>query len=515
MIRYWNGLLSYLLTPVLFFLAFPPFPMPYLAFLCLIPFLDLIHRSRQLAFREGYLSGLLAIGLFLYWINFNSGATPFQAMGMYLAMVLYLALWWGLFAVLQKSIVRRTGIYGWLAAPLLWTAIEYAQSFGALGFPWHSLATTQTMNPSAIRFIEFTGMYGITAWVVAVNALIYVLWQKLVVSPSAKDPSQPNAFRLLLVTLVLIFILPLSVGFFLKSHESGRQSLRFAILQPNIEPNRKWLERDFAFHRLMQMTRALRDTSKHLILWPETAIPSRLRYQPTQMQTILEELRHQKTALLTGIPDKRIAQNEQGEFFYRHYNSVFLIGPDSSVQVYDKIHLVPLGEYVPDFLYPVQYLAMDVGYSGYSAGEEPKILQLPIGRETVSLAAVVCYESVFSGLVREFVLKGAEMLVIVTNDAWYDGTIAPDQHAYIAVLRALEHRMPVVRCANSGVSCIIAPDGEIITAAPNPSQATLIAEIQTGNEGTFFTRYGDWFPLLMIAGVIVFLARAYVRPLKP
>ncbi len=485
----------FLLTPVLFFLSFPPFPAGYLAFMTLTPFFALLERDGyRSGFRTGYITGLLTVGLFLYWINWNSGATAVQASGMYVSMALYLALWWGLFAVLQNFICRRFGRNGLLAGPFIWTSLEYLQSFGSLGFPWHSLATTQTPYPYFIQFIQYTGMYGITFWATAMNVLFYLAVKS---HADRREKISPDRLPVYAVSLTIIFLLPVIHGLIVYSdaEERNGRAAQLAVVQPNIEPNRKWLERDFAFNRLMEMTQSLRDSAKDMIIWPETAFPSRLRMDPYKKKTLVDEIRLQNTTLLTGIPDKKIAENDQGEFFYRHFNSVFFIRPDSSFGVYDKIHLVPLGEYVPDFLFLIKDFAMDVGASNYSPGDSVVVFTLPLsGGDSLRFSSVICYESVFSQLVRSFVLAGAEMIVIVTNDAWYDATIAPEQHAYIAVLRAIEHRVPVIRCANSGVSCLILPSGKMTETAPNPTQAVLRMTARAGTTGTFFTRYGEWFP---------------------
>ncbi len=490
----------YFLTPLLFFLSFPPFRTSYLAYIALIPFFILLEtREYRSGFRHGYVTGLLAVGIFLHWINFNSGASQVQAMGMYMSMVLYLALWWGLFAVLMNLSVRRFGQAGLFAAPFLWTALEYGQSFGELGFPWHSLATTQTAYPYFIQFIQYTGMYGITWWVVGLNVLIYLTVKE--VFNATPDPKFPGK-KFLIAALTLVFFIPVIHGTVTYNQDKGPagKQVSLAIIQPNIEPNRKWLERDFAFRKLMDMTRSLRDGHKDLIIWPETAFPSRLRIDPYKKNIILDELRLQKTRLLTGIPDKKAYQEENGDISSRYFNSVFLISPDSVFESYDKIHLVPLGEYVPDFLFLIRDFAMDVGASNYAEGEGITVFRLPLrGGDSLLLSSVICYESVFSGLVRSFVIKDAEMIVIVTNDAWYDDTMAPEQHAHIAVLRAIEHGIPVVRCANSGVSCIISPKGKILHSAPNPSESIIRETVMIHQAGTFFTLYGDWFPWMNVA----------------
>ncbi len=500
-----------LLTAVLFFLSFPPFATGYLAFIAFIPFLALLEcNGFRSGFRTGYTVGLLSLGAMLYWLNWNSGADALQATGMYLAMVLYLALWWGAFGWLQGLFGRAFGTKGFLVAPLLWTSLEYLQSFGELGFTWHSFATPLSAYPTMIQFISYTGMFALPFWVMSVNVSLFLVIKFLM---NAKNRQPRHSATFFAVVTPVLILSPILWSLFLlpaPERRSGK-SITVAIVQPNIEPNRKWLERDFAFRTLMNQTRSLRGKPKDMIIWPETAIPVRLRWDPFKLNRIIDEITLQNTVMLTGIPDKRFTENKDGSMLWRSYNSVYLIRQDSTIETYDKMHLVPLGEYVPGILLPIKTLAMDVGASDYAAGDSMMVFTiektdtLTGQRIPYRFSTVICLESVFAPIVREGVVRGAEFLVIVTNDAWYDATIAPEQHAQIAVLRAIENRIPVVRCANSGVSCIIDPAGRILTRTPNPSEAMIYETISLEKPGSFYTRHGDWFPVSVGAVTLIML----------
>ena len=171
------GLLA--ISCALYLLSFPPLPTGVLAWLFLVPFLALLERRGFTGgFGWGLLLGLACNGGLLFWMSLNNGASLGQALGMHLSLTAYLAVGWGVFGHLAAASLRRFGRLGLIAVPLLWTAIEYAYSFGDLAFTWPSLATTQTYYPDLIQFIGFTGMYGIPLWVAGINTLVFLVWRR-------------------------------------------------------------------------------------------------------------------------------------------------------------------------------------------------------------------------------------------------------------------------------------------------------------------------------------------------
>lgn len=495
------------LTTCFYYFSFPPFPTFFLAWIALVPLLWLLERTAfQFAFRTGYLAGLLSTGSMMFWLNSNSGATPFQATGMYLGAVMYLAVWWGLFAVLQKFFYRQWKDRSFWIVPFLWTALDYLQSLGELGFTWHSLSTGQTTVPAAIQFVEYTGMYGVTFWVAVLNVGFYFLFKWF------RQASRRKMVFQLAGGLLCWAVFPFLHGSWVLSSAMEREGrhMHVGIVQPNIEPNVKWLDRDFAYNELTRLTRQFRNDSIDMIVWPETAVPNRLRLDRRKLDPLRLEIQQQHTTLLTGFPDRRFTATDSG-IIHHSYNSVMLIRPDvDSLQIYDKMHLVPFGEHIPSFLGFLAAMAMEVGDFGYSSGNRYTVFTVPPrnGTDSFLVASVICLESIFPDRVRPFILRGAEVLVIVTNDAWYDGTFGPEQHARCAIYRAIEHRIPIARSANSGVSCIIDPYGRIILRAENEHQSVLRGSLWIPAERTFFTRYGNIFSYLMIGTSLILLLAA-------
>jgi apolipoprotein N-acyltransferase len=245
-------------------------------------------------------------------------------------------------------------------------------------------------------------------------------------------------------------------------------------------------------------------TRPNLIVLPETAIPAPIFSRQNAYRLQLEQiLSDRRMYLLIGAPhydpDSKV------------YNRVFLLSPSGEkLGSYSKMHLVPFGEYVP----LSRYLPNLIQFEPYEPGKSINLFPIPT-TEDAQMGISICFESVFPNLFRKFVKKGATVMGVLTNDAWYEGTAAPDQHFSVAPLRAVENRVPVFRCANGGISCIIDSHGNIITKPiqPNDTQDFLIGQIPVGDQRhTLYTRYGDWFPILcFVVSIILFFYSHLIR----
>jgi apolipoprotein N-acyltransferase len=265
-----------------------------------------------------------------------------------------------------------------------------------------------------------------------------------------------------------------------------------AIVQPSIEQAVKW---DPAFQaETLAVYRALTvqaaRSAPTVVVWPETAIPTLLRRDPValdQLRKLSEEL---KTPLLLGTVDRRTEAAAQ-----RYFNSAFLLSGTGIQAAYDKIHLVPFGEYIP--------LSWLIGFvrqwaefiSEFTAGTQLTVF--PLGG--APFGVVICYEGVFPELFRGFVARGAGWMVNMTNDAWFGRTSGPWQHLAMLPFRAVEHRVAIARAANTGVSAFIDPDGRIRASLPLFERGVLTARLPLRRAATFYTRAGDLFAYLCLA----------------
>jgi apolipoprotein N-acyltransferase len=295
-------------------------------------------------------------------------------------------------------------------------------------------------------------------------------------------------------------------------------------VQPDTDSNRKFPERNLAYLALMKLTMSLRAGEHDVIVWPETAAAFVLREQEERLREIRAVVDAKGAALISGITDRRpvaaaAAERQErgaersradrirgGKF--RKVNAVGLVRPGGApLETYEKLHLVPFGEYVPPFLGFLEAMAMNVGSGIYVPGTEVRTFDVPLaGGGEVRIAAVICLESNYPALVNEFVEQGARALVVVANDEWYEGTTEAAQHAAIAKLRAVEHRMPVLRCSNAGVSSIVDAGGRVVAASEEDVQAIVAARVPLGPGPSFYSRHGDWFPAGALVLSLAFLA---------
>jgi len=306
-------------------------------------------------------------------------------------------------------------------------------------------------------------------------------------------------------------------------------------VQPNVDPYQKW-DPEFqegAFQMLMQDSRKLAALEPDLIVWPETATPFYLRTHLAEIEEIVTFLDTLKIHLLTGTPDYQYNADKSDVFTY---NAAFFFRPGNpSFDSYYKMALVPGSETIPFKKYFPVLRKVEVGGGDFFPGNEFARFNFEIPFRTgnfreqhyqntylirdstfqVSLSAIICYESVFPHIVREFIDKGANVLTIITNDGWFGLTSGPYQHARFAVLRAIENRVSIIRCANTGISGFIDPVGRILTRANLNTHAQLTAVIPLRTSKTFYTRQGEWLGLLSLGisglSLIVIMIFRYLK----
>jgi apolipoprotein N-acyltransferase len=227
-----------------------------------------------------------------------------------------------------------------------------------------------------------------------------------------------------------------------------------------------------------------------LIVWPKAAVPAYLRFEPAAMKWLTDLAAAVRVPLLVGAPD---AQPDGRRA--RYLNSAFLVDAAGLRDRYDKMHLVPFGEYVPlkRLLFFVEAIAAEIG--DFTPGREATLFQL----EGAPFGTVICYEVIFPDLFRRFVAGGASFMTNITNDAWFGDSGGPLQHLQMVPLRAVENRVAIVRAANTGVSALVLPSGEIRSTLPLGARGTLRADVPLRWGETFYTRFGDVFALACAA----------------
>ncbi len=461
-----------------------------MAFVSLIPLWEAL-RGLDLppSFRLGYLWGFLTNSLCLYWICW---ATLWGGIGAIIVLSLYGGLYGLLFGLFQKRGVK----WALLVTPFLWVSLEWLRSQGQLAFPWLNLSYTQGYCLPFIQMATLTGSGGISFWVVSLNLIGFFLVQ------------HPRRRRGLCLFLLAIFLfLPYLWGRRLIGPSDNRQKVRVALIQGNIEQKVKWDARflDYSVDTYLQMSRGVAPQEPDLIVWPETSIPCYLMHRRGYREEVEGLSQQLGVPLLVGAPD--YTYHKVGE--PRYYNAVFLFQPQlGEVQGYYKIQLVPFSERIPfDERLPI-LKRINLGEADFSPGRELTLFAIGKGR----FAALICFEAIFPDLVRGFVNGGADFLVNVTNDAWFGRTSGPFQHAEIAKFRAVENRISMARCANTGISIFYDPYGRTIAQTQLFTPKCLVMDLLLGGERTFYARWGEWFPRLclvitVITGLVAFLLR--------
>jgi len=460
-------------------LAFPPAGLGFLSFAALIP---MLYAAESLGLRKvlfwGWISGLIFLGLSLSWIRHITW------IGMVLA-VLVLALFYSLPFVFMRFISGFSHRAGLFLFPFAVAGIEWVRSFDQLAFPWMILGNSQTSYPLLIQFADITSAFGVSCWVAMVNVSLYLLIKKR------------SAARI--VFPALLFALPLLYSWWAVSRiPANGHEITVALVQGNVTPEEKWgngmQEWNINLYRTMTVESMAYDPD--IIIWPETAIPAYIVDIVTYRRMIQAFVDSIGVPVLTGLPSIDFDTGET-------WNSAGLFVPGGKeVRRYHKIHLVPFGEAIPlDGVFP-SLRNIDFGQANWSEGAETVVFEPP-GIPPFNVA--VCFESIFPDLIRSFIVKGSQFIVVVTNDVWFGPYASPIQHAMISVMRAVEFRRPVVRCANTGISMIIDPYGRIEKRTETFERTLLVGTITPGKTKTFYYRFGNIFSILSFGVTLISL----------
>jgi apolipoprotein N-acyltransferase len=477
------------LAGLLMALSFPTYHLGFLGFVCLVPLLFALADNRsEPFFGLGLTMGLVLYSGTFFWVAWATLPGALAAIGL-------LSVFLGIFTLIYGFFIRRWGSPAIWAFPFFWAAQEYVRSLGQLGFPWTSLCYSQTEYLPLIQWASLAGPYGISFWLTSINVLVF--W-------SLRSRTRRWFFLLLPIPLILI---PYAYGknVMPPGELSGNMGdMKVALIQPNMDPEVKWDSRyiDRNFEVLLRMTRQVAPQHPDLVIWPETATPCYLIRQRKHFIKVRDLVDETGLFLLTGSPDYAYIE-EKDE--YQYFNSAFFFAPGRrEIQRYSKMQLVPFSEKIPyDETIPL-LRKINMGEADFTPGQDWTIFHHP----KADFAVLICFESIFPQLARGFKERGADFLVIITNDGWFGRTPAPYQHAQIAIFRAIENRISIARCANTGVSMIIDPFGRVSHQTPIFEEKTVLAELPLWSESTFYQRHGEWVgPLCcLVTGLLLAMA---------
>lgn len=485
------------LSGLLLAASFPTLNVAPLAWAALLPLL-LASREKtaQKAFGLGTWTGLVAYTGLLYWIvpTFRAAEVSMPlGVGCTLLLALYLGLYIGLWAAAAAWIGHRLGptLFSLFQAAL-WVLLEALRGMLFSGFPWLLLAYSQWHYEPLIQMCSLTGAYGVSFLIVFFNAaLVTSFWSH---GQSVTRRTYALTTALVVIALVMVY------GFHTLSQPRPAKTipLTVAVLQGNVDQYKKWdrayVEEILSTYTDLSVQAASRRPD--LIVWPETAVPGYLLSEPNLLLWIQNLARQTQTFHLVGAPEERSG---------KAYNAAFMFKPDGEIVAeYDKMHLVPFGETVPFQKLLGRWIKVLNELGGFAAGKKQALLPGPL----CSIGTTICYESIFPHQVRDSVRRGADLLINLTNDAWFLNTSAPHHHLLPYIFRAVENRRYAIRAANTGISAIIDPYGHVVALSPLFQQNILVGSVAPLRTLTPYTRWGDVFLLLCGGIVLVGLAVA-------
>lgn len=480
----------------LMFLALPPINLFFLAWVGLIPLWIALEKPHGRGFGEGFAAGLTFNLGCLYWLALNSGTTPLINAASLVITVVLLAIGWGVAAWSFCRLYERFGRRAWIVAPFMWAAWEgWLSNLGELAFPWPLLALTQTNFEAVLQVMEYTGIWGVSFWVVAVNVVILLIW---------KGNSRIEKRIAFFIFIVLIIIPPLALMSSYRYYHNYDSTTRMVVVQGNVDPLEKWtLGVEYSWVKYDSLTRESIEVDPDLIIWPETAIPFYLLSQGLFTRKLTDLASVMNAPILTGASGYARLNKETIK-----QNSAFLIEPERGiVDMYSKQYLVPFGERVP-FQGLIPWLGnLNFGQAEFLPGLRSTLFQVNTKRAFLVFPALICFESAFPNVTRRYVERGANLLVTISNDAWFGRSSEPYQIAALSRFRCIETRRSMARATNTGISFLADPLGRIVAESELDQKRWLIAELPLLSQKTFFVKHGDLFLIMstMLYGLSLLL----------
>lgn len=519
-------LLFGLISGLMLGISFPPLPFPILIFFAFVPYLYVIEKKESLGSinRFTYYTIFFFSLITLYWVgSWTKEADPFLMISGILLMFINPAIFLipsTLYYFCKKEFGKDVALF---LFPFFWVAFEYAYSITDLRFPWLMLANSLSYFNWYIQIADLIGAYGISLLILYINIFLY---KYLIIYYSERKKKLS-----FVVVAVLLFVIPVIYGMY-KTYffEHSQKRIKVGLIQPNLNPWDKWESKNLAelLDIYLNLSQDAVNQGAKLLVWPESALPVYLLSgnYVREVEKIHRFVDSNNVYLMTGMPDATFyfdlskaptdaKKIKNSGIAYTSYNSILLFTPFlDHVQKYGKIKLVPFGEKVP-FVEQLPFLGdlikWQVGISSWNVGKKQTLFDIM----DFKAAGVICFESIYPDFVAEFVKRGANILVVVTNDSWYGYSSGPFQHKEFSALRAIENRRSIIRAANGGISCIIDPLGRTISQTKLFTKNILVGYAELRNEITFFTKYPLIFPYLSsFISIVVLIFYPVKRLLK-
>jgi apolipoprotein N-acyltransferase len=484
---------------------------------CLALLLACILGSRGwIAFACGYLHGLVFTLTCVPWIaevlSVHGGVPVAAGWGVLLIIASVWGIIVGVFALVVQRVSKRSVTLALVGAPFLWIYTEVARAYlPEISFPWALLGYPAAGNPALVQLTTLTGIYGVSFMVAAFNALL--VW-----SDFADTPAEMRRRWGVVAAIAAVLLLVAWIGPRFVPHAEAHHVAR--IVQPNFPEETEYTGDWYAEHKAdMQelVSLSLRPSpsgqSPDLLIWPEAPAPfsfSDPHFGPF-ISNVAQEFHHPvvvgiiewkpETVIVGGVP-----RNGFGP-----YNSAAMLNEfGQRVFSYDKMHLVPFGEYEPFPLIHAVATRVSEEVGGFRKGTERAVGKFPNGN---TFSVFICYEAIYAGEVREFAARGAQLFINISNDGWFGTSQAAEQHLRMARVRAVENRRWLVRDTNSGISASVDPYGNVTRVLKRDSRDSADLPYDFRTDETLYTRWGDWFAWMCVV-VSVILVLLTLRKVK-
>jgi len=472
---------------LLLILSYPNFNFWIFTWFGFVPlFFVLEGKSKRKAFFLAYLSGII------FWLGIIYWLVHVSLVGTIL-LILYLALYFGIFGLIFSTINYKLSTPNLLFIPSVWVLLEYIRGHLFGGFPWALLAYSQWKNLLLIQIADIFGAWGVSFWVMLINLIIYSVVRR---PYSVFRQRKEYIFFFFLLFITLIYG---AYKIYAIRNTPYAIQQKISVIQGNIPQELKWnpLSQDYIFNKYLYLTsEVVKKDKPDLVVWPEAAMPVILTEEPILFEKLKLFIKEINTPLLLG------AVREENGFYY---NSAILFSKDGKLlKHYDKLHLVPFGEYIP-FKKIFGFLETLFPIGDFKAGSEYTVFN-----SGIKFSVLICFEDLFPQISRKFCKKGIDFLINITNDAWFKKTPAAYQHLQASVFRAVENRIYLIRAANTGVSGFINPEGKIISLVEDQNGKNLFidgdrSEIIFANKNgfSFYTHFGDCFILVCLFIILI------------
>jgi apolipoprotein N-acyltransferase len=473
-----------LISAFLWFLSLPPYGISVLAVIAFtIPLIFLQDAElRKIIFYAPIFTTIFEFSSY-WWIApviSKYGAIPFSvALILTLLLSFYLGMYLFFFYAGMKIFIKKYGVSGLVFAPFLYVVIEWLKGRVFGGFPWWGLGYSLSMNDYILQSARFFGIYGLSflAMMVSVSLCFLII-------------SRREIFTLIFssITIVLLLFSFVDGYFYCRKNIEKGDTLVAGFIQPNIPQDRKWNPqfRSEIMRRMEDLSFSLEKECLDVLVMPESSTPVEWGYDKEYDEKMVKIAKQTNSNFIFGT----VFEDEKGI-----YNGAIILNrKGDKIGDYKKTHLVPFGEYVPmqktlSFLSPI---VETVG--NFESGNDLK----PINIEGKSVGITICYETIFPNLVRKQVNLGAQVLVNLSNDAWYVGTPALMQHFLIDRVRCVENKRYLVRSANGGVSATVNFNGKIESLAEINKPSASFGEVKLISEKTFYAKWGDFYILIFV-----------------